>query len=312
MSDRQRAAPEAESLPNLPPAVIHVDCDGATDIYRMHGWQYAQAEDHLFASGMRNALEFFQRNAVRATLFVIASSLDDPRKRALLQDAHLRGHELASHSFTHALLYGLTREEKRHQLVDSREKMETALGISVRGFRAPGYSIDQESIELLAECGYAYDSSALPNRIVAGRLKRRLEELLWPYQPAQDSQLWELPLPVYRPSPVPFSPSYALLLGLPLFRWGLERFRRHGAPLVLLFHLTDMSDPLPASELSGWKQRIFTLSHIHKESKLRRCQEMLDLVRKHFRIISTEQLLEELSTNKVLPAPGNRHPAIKA
>ncbi|NDQ57418.1 MAG: polysaccharide deacetylase family protein [Acidipila sp.] len=312
MSDRQRAAPEAESLPNLPPAVIHVDCDGATDIYRMHGWRYSQPEDHLFASGMRNALEFFQRNTVRATLFVIASSLDDPRKRALLQDAHLRGHELASHSFSHPLLYRLTREEKRHQLADSREKMEAALGISVRGFRAPGYSIDQESVELLAQCGYTYDSSAVPNKIIAGRLNRPLEDFLWPAQPLAGSKFWELPLPDYRPSPVPFSPSYALLLGLPLFRWGLERFSRSGAPLVLLFHFTDLADPLPASELRGWKQRIFTLSHLGKESKLRRCQIMLDLVRKHFRIISTDQLLEELNSGRALPAPGNRHPATKA
>src|ERR1700687_5686614 len=133
VSDAQVTGTHTESLP---PAVVHVDCDGATDIYRMHGWTYRSAEDHLFASGMRNALELFQRNAVRATLFVIAGSLDDPRKRALLAEAHGRGHELASHSLSHPLLFKLTRDEKRHQFASSRERIETELGVSVRGFRA--------------------------------------------------------------------------------------------------------------------------------------------------------------------------------
>src|SRR5947207_426593 len=88
----------------LPPAVVHVDLDGAVDIYKGHGWPYPYSDDPLFETGFRRMLDFFTRNHIRATLFVIAHSLDDPRKRELLETAVKHGHELASHTMTHAYL----------------------------------------------------------------------------------------------------------------------------------------------------------------------------------------------------------------
>src|ERR1700730_6859015 len=120
-----------------PPAVIHVDLDGATDIFKMHGWTFSDPVDPIFETGLRNSLDFFERNQIRATLFVIANSLDNPRKRVLLEEAVQRGHEIASHTLTHPDMFAVSRAEKSREIFESRAKLESLLDVTVRGFRAP-------------------------------------------------------------------------------------------------------------------------------------------------------------------------------
>lgn len=267
-----------------PRAVIHVDLDGARHIYRAHGWSFSSADDSLFASGLVRVLDFLEAAGLRATLFVIAEDLADPTKRELLQIAAGRGHQLASHSHSHRRLPGLPRAEKWREIWESRERIQAVLGVEVPGFRAPGFGIDQESLELIAEAGYVYDASLFSN----GR------EGVAGLRPVDSAALVEVPLPRSAGLPFPFHPSYSLVLGMWYFRWGLRRFRETGAPLVLLFHLTDLADPLPVERLIGWRSRIYTLSHLSAETKRRRCQAMLDLVSRHYTLIETRELLRSV------------------
>ncbi len=283
----QRNAP----TPATPVATVHVDLDGAQDIFEGNGWGYTATDDPIFETGMRNFLRFFADNGVRATLFVIARSLHDPRKRALIEAAVEQGHEIASHSLTHAYLSRIDSASKRREIEESKRLLERELGIEVKGFRAPGYHIDLESLELLAECGYAYDSSAFPTEVYATALKSTVKTLESPHRPLSDRDFVEWSMPDHRPFPLPFNPSYSLLLGGWLFRSGVDRFRRSGRPLTLLFHLIDLADPLPASRLVGLKSRIFTLSTMSAARKRERCQVMLDQVRRHYRITTTAEAI---------------------
>ena len=273
-----------------PLAAIHLDLDGATHIFRAHGWRYAGNDDPLFETGLWRALEFFEAMKVRVTLFAIAEDLDDPRKRELLQEAVRQGHEVASHSLTHRKLTTLTRDEKRREVFESLERIETGLGVGVRGFRAPGFEIDRETLELVDLAGYRYDSSLFPGTASARGGSKS------PYRPLKNRRLMELPMPGYDLLPFPFHPSYSLVLGTWYFRLGLRRFHRWGAPLVLLFHLTDFSDPLRPDRLPGRKARLFTLSHLKGAPKRRRCAEMVNLVQSHYRIVDSTELLAWLGT----------------
>lgn len=289
----------ASSNSTPPPAAIHVDLDGASDIYRMWGWRF-EGEDTVFDTGLRNALEMFDRNQICATLFVIADSLDTPSKRALIEEARRRGHEIASHTFSHPDLLQQDSARKREEIVRSRERIEQDLGVRVRGFRAPGYRLDLECIRMLADHGYQWDASAFPTKIFSQRFQTPVERLLAPHRPISGNAFLELPLPDHRPSPVPFNPSYAHLIGMPYFRWGLKRKRSRGGPLVMLFHLIDFSDPLPSARLTGWKSRIATLSNISATKKQKRCQQMLDEIRTRYRIVPTTDLIAEVEAQ--LPA----------
>jgi len=288
----------------LPPASIHLDLDGASDIFRMWGWRF-EGEDTVFESGLRNALDLFDANHIRASLFVITDSLHHPRKRALIEEAMRRGHEIGSHTITHPNLLRVDSARKREEIAGSRERLERELGVKVRGFRAPGYRLDRECIELLAANGYAWDASAFPTSVFSQRLRVPVERLMAPHRPVQGSGFLELPLPDHRPWPVPFNPSYSHLTGLTYYRWGLNRVRRRGMPLVMLFHLIDFSDPLSAAQLQGWVSRIATLSNISGEKKKRGCQKMLDEIRARYRIVPTSELIAEVESQlSAAPAGG--------
>ena len=296
--------------PAAPAATVHVDLDGAQDIYEGHGWEYSHTDDPIFETGLRNFLEFFAANGVRATLFVIARSLDDPRKRALIEDAVREGHEIASHSLTHAYLPQLSSAGKRREIAESRQRLEGDLGVRVRGFRAPGYRIDRESLEILADCGYDYDSSAWPTPKWARALASTVATLSAPHRPIDGSPFVEWTMPDYRPFPVPFNPSYSLLIGTWYFRQGLRRYRRSARPLAMLFHLIDLSEPLPADRLRGVSSRVFTLSTASAARKLQRCQQMLDLVRSQYRIMTTADAIDEWRRGTLEPATCGASPKV--
>lgn len=274
------------------PAVIHVDLDGAREIFAGHGWTYpSQGVDPVFSSGMRRLLEFLRQHRVRATLFVVAHALKDSAQRALLEEAVADGHEIASHSLTHQYLTQIEPDAKRREIAESRVLLERALGVSVQGFRAPGYRIDRDSLELLGASGYLWDSSAFPTRRHASALACTTQALRRPHRPLGTHPLIEWSLPDYRPLPLPFQPSYSLLLGDWLFRAGIDRHRRLGQPLTLLFHLIDFADPLPTAMRRGLARRIFTLSTISGEDKAARCSAMLAAVRMHYRLTTTAEAI---------------------
>jgi peptidoglycan/xylan/chitin deacetylase (PgdA/CDA1 family) len=184
----------------------------------------------------------------------------------------------------------LDHEQKRREIAESREKLEKLLGVPVRGFRAPGYRIDRVCIALLEQYGYAYDASVLPNQHCA-QLEVPITSLAIPQKDFLGTALVELPMPRYRPLPFPFNPSYSLLLGMWYFRLGFRQLVKRKAPMILLFHPADMADPVPREWRIGLKESIFTLSIVTRERKQKYCQAMLDLVRQHYRLLTTSALL---------------------
>jgi peptidoglycan/xylan/chitin deacetylase (PgdA/CDA1 family) len=279
-------------LPARPQVAVHVDLDGASDIFRAHGWSYRPGTDPVFDSGLEAFLDFFAEYGVRATLFVIAQDVKDPHKRQLLDRAAAAGHEIASHSVTHQHLTKISSAQKRMEIFDSRALLEDAFGVPVVGFRAPGYLLDRECLELLAEAGYQYDSSASATRAHAERLQLPIESLAAPGRPLPGSDLIEWPMPDPRPSPVPFSPSYSLLLGTWFFRWGLRKNRIRGDDLALLYHLIDLAAPLPAGGESTFAQRFWTLSVLSAEAKRRRCRAMLEAALREYTLTTTRSLVD--------------------
>lgn len=77
------------------------------------------------------------------------------------------GHEVASHGWWHRRVVTLSREQFRREVRESRAVLEDLTGTSVRGFRAPSFSILPSvdwAYDVLIEEGYLYDSSVFPIR----------------------------------------------------------------------------------------------------------------------------------------------------
>lgn len=264
--------------PNRPHAVVHVDLDGAEQIFRVHGRRWESARDSLFETGLRACLDLFEHCGIPATLFLIAEDLERPEKAELIEDAARRGFEIASHTVTHPDLTTLDRATKRREIFASRDRIAERFGAAPSGFRAPRFGFDDECADLLDEAGYRWDSSLFP----------RGESRPFPLR----GGVTELPMPPKLFGAAPFHPSYALALGDRLFRAGLRSVARSDAPLVVLFHLTDFAEPLPKQMLPSWKLKFFTLSHLSAARKRERCRAMLDLTARLYEIVPTARLLE--------------------
>ena len=93
----------------------------------------------------------------RATFFVLGWIAE--RLPHLVREIGNRGHEVASHGFHHELCNKQSRADLKQDLMDSKNLLEDTVGNQVYGYRAPSFSIDDDSLKLIQECGYLYDSS---------------------------------------------------------------------------------------------------------------------------------------------------------
>lgn len=182
----------------------------------------------------------------------------------LVRDIAAAGHEVGSHSYDHRRVHRFTPDAFRADLRASKDALEQATGAPVYGFRAPTFSVTRETawaVDVLAECGFEYDSSIFPVRhdrygvpdaprgpfVVRGRARELLE------LPPLTLRALGLNLPVA-------GGGYFRLFPLGFMRAGLRQVARAAAtgPQVgmLYFHPWEF-DPgqprLPLKRLARWR-----------------------------------------------------------
>jgi len=267
---------------------FHVDMDGLDAIYRAHGREWKGGRDDFYLSAVDNSLAFFEREGIRATYFLIAGDLEDPAKRAALDRVVRAGHRIASHGLHHRYLNQISPAEKREEIFASRKSIQDTLGLSCEGFRAPGYSIDFESLELLRDAGYRYDTTLFPSYEFRNRLglQRIFPE---PFALFPESNFFEIPLPMIGPWLPPFHPCYAFYLSRAYYRLGLRAIKKRYSYLTLLFHLTDFAEQQALGQ--GFKLGLFTNNFISGKGKLGFLRDLVAPLRGEFAFTTTEEFL---------------------
>lgn len=111
----------------------------------------------------KTLLDLFDECHVKATFFILGWVAEHHPQ--LVGEIVKRGHEPACHSYWHRPVFQLSREEFREDTQRAKHSIENAAGAAVHGYRAPSFSIIRESywaLDVLAECGFRYDSSIFP------------------------------------------------------------------------------------------------------------------------------------------------------
>src|SRR5690606_24334843 len=83
----------------------------------------------------------------------------------LVHDIHEAGHEIASHGYSHQLIFEQSPDEFREETRKAKAILEDICGSTVRGYRAASYSITRKSLwalDVLVELGFTWDSSIFP------------------------------------------------------------------------------------------------------------------------------------------------------
>jgi len=123
---------------------------------------WPRLESRVRASTVRT-LRLFSDAGARGTFFMLGSvAVADPD---LARTIVAEGHELASHGFDH---YRISDQNPALFFADverAKKTIEDVAGVSVIGYRAPNFSINQATwwaYNELARAGYAYSSSIYP------------------------------------------------------------------------------------------------------------------------------------------------------
>jgi polysaccharide deacetylase family protein (PEP-CTERM system associated) len=83
----------------------------------------------------------------------------------LVREARARGHEIASHGYSHELVYRMTPVQFLHDASKAKRILEDVSGSAVSGYRSSGFSVTKDTpwfFDTLMEAGYRYDSSVFP------------------------------------------------------------------------------------------------------------------------------------------------------
>jgi polysaccharide deacetylase family protein (PEP-CTERM system associated) len=241
------------------------------------------------ARNTRRTLDLFAQLGCRATFFVLGWVAE--REPVLVREVAEAGHEVACHSHLHRPLYSLKPSEFREDLRRSRNAIENVTGTKVVGFRAPTFSVTQQTmwaLEVLAEEGFEYDSSIFPihhDRYGMPAAPRWIHRERLP----SGRTIWEVPLSTVRIGNLnlPFGGGgYLRLLPMSFTRWAIRTTHRGmKQPVIVYFHPWEL-DPDQPRLTANWKSRLRHYYGLRKMadrlSELLSCgtfQPLLDLVR---------------------------------
>jgi peptidoglycan-N-acetylglucosamine deacetylase len=113
------------------------------------------------AVGVQRVLALLAEFQARATFFTPGhTALAFPR---LVQAIVEAGHEVAHHGWVHERAAGQERAEERRLLERGIQALESTCGVRPLGYRSPGWDISPNTIELLLELGFEYESNQMAN-----------------------------------------------------------------------------------------------------------------------------------------------------
>jgi peptidoglycan-N-acetylglucosamine deacetylase len=153
----------------VPPrlAALSVDLDGISHYHAIHGLAPLAADAPALHAVYDVALaridDFCRTHGLCSTLFAIGSDLERSANGEWLRSLSDKGHAIENHSFSHR--YDLSRLSKaalRQDIERAQESITKATGRTPTGFRAPGYTINDEVLDVLEELSFRYDSSVFP------------------------------------------------------------------------------------------------------------------------------------------------------
>ena len=209
----------------------------------------------------------------RATFFTLGWVAE--RYPQLVRRIAAGGHELASHGYGHQRASDLTPEQFRDDISRAKKLLEDLGGVSIRGYRAPSFSINHENwwaVEELGNAGYEYSSSIYPVRHDHYGMP---DAPRFAHRPNGETGILELPpttVPLFGRNLPAAGGGWFRLLPYEVSRWMLKRVNaQDNAPCMFYFHPWEVDHEQPRLQGLSAKTRFRHYVNLkHMQGRLRR------------------------------------------
>lgn len=235
-------------------------------------------------------LALLEKHQVRATFFVLGWVAE--RFPQLVRDIQACGHEVGSHGYWHSLVYRLSPEQFREDLVRSRDVLEGITGKPVVAYRAASFSITRQSLwafEVLAEERFRVDSSIFPvyhDRYGISDAEPGIHAVA-----TRSGRIWEFPASVVRWGRINLPVGGGGYFRLYPLSWTVRFLtrinQRHQRPFVFYIHPWELDPQQPRLTLGS------RLSRARHYLNLRSTERKLNAILERFRFGPVSEVIAE-------------------
>jgi len=243
-------------------------------------------------------LQLFADANIKITFFILGWVAE--RYPELVKTIRAQGHEIASHGYSHQLIYKQDQKVFRAETAKSKQILEDLGQAPVVGYRAASYSITRKSLwalDILAELGFTWDSSIFPTRHDNYGIPGSPEE---PYKiiTTNGSVLTEFPLTtakVLGQSIPAAGGGYFRQYPYVLSRWLFERASLNQTkPQIFYLHPWEIDPDQPRVPNASW------FSNFRHYTNLSRCLPRLERMIDDFEFGTISQSLGSVSVSKTI------------
>ncbi len=145
-------------------ASLSLDLDNQWSYMKTHGDKGWESHPTYLDVVVPRILAFLAARGLTITFFIVGQDAALEKNRSALASISAAGHEIGNHSFRHEpWLHLYTAAELEQELHQAEDAIEAATGVRPRGFRGPGFSLSEGTLETLQRRGYDYDATVFPN-----------------------------------------------------------------------------------------------------------------------------------------------------
>ena len=145
-------------------ASLSLDLDNQWSYMKTHGDAGWQSYPSYLDVAVPSILGILAKYRLTISFFIIGQDAALPKNRDPISAIAAAGHEIGNHSFRHdPWLHLYSDSELERELVEAEDAIRSVTGVHTRGFRGPGFSVTESTLETLLRRGYDYDATVFPN-----------------------------------------------------------------------------------------------------------------------------------------------------
>ncbi len=229
-------------------------------------------QERRIGPNTRRILDVLDAHKTHATFFVLGWFAE--HEPELVREIAARGHEIATHGYSHTLLTALTPDACRADLCRALDATRPLTRQPILGFRAPSFTVTSKTLwalDVLAEQAVKYDSSIFP---LSYHPDYGIPDASLSIH--KRGEILEVPMSVARIAGknIPCSGGgYFRMFPYAVTHWLLQQCNREGRPVIFYVHPWEVDPGQPRRKLS-WSKSF--RHYMNLDKTLSRLERLLD------------------------------------